>query len=111
LPGLRDPRGVAVAPARLGVTRWRVEALPPNWAQLREIVLTRARGMCQYGGCNARATDVDHVKPASEGGTNSLDNLQALCQRHHRRKTGREGQRARTYHSNRRPPDAHPLYG
>lgn len=67
--------------------------------------------MCQWPECTRRAASVDHIVPASEGGTDDMSNLQALCTLHHRRKTGREGQRARTYHSKKRPPEGHPLYG
>lgn len=36
------------------------------------------------------ATDVDHIMPKSQGGTDDWDNLQALCKSHHSEKTARE---------------------
>lgn len=76
---------------------WRTAPLPANWKALRERVLFRDGRRCQGEGdgigrvCGAEATDVDHVVPASQGGTDDLDNLQSLCRWHHRRKTGHEG--------------------
>jgi 5-methylcytosine-specific restriction protein A len=37
--------------------------------------------------CYARASDVDHILPRAFGGTDDEHNLQALCSRHHKRKT------------------------
>lgn len=57
----------------------------------------RAHEWCQWGeGCDAPATQVDHVIPLSQGGAR-LDpaNFQALCEPHHRTKTAREGNAAR----------------
>jgi 5-methylcytosine-specific restriction protein A len=36
------------------------------------------------------ATDIDHVTPRSAGGSDEVDNLQALCHSCHSRKTARE---------------------
>lgn len=36
------------------------------------------------------ATDVDHIMPKSQGGTDDWSNLQALCKSHHSEKTARE---------------------
>jgi ATP adenylyltransferase len=50
---------------------------------LRYEVLKRARFRCELCGVSAdvRALEVDHILPRSRGGTDALDNLQALCYR------------------------------
>ena len=45
--------------------------------------------------CTYPAQDVDHIVNVANGGSNSLDNLQALCDWHHKRKTQQEAQAAR----------------
>ena len=64
-----------------------------RWRRLRNLVLIRDHHMCVLCGLDGRierATDVDHITPKSSGGTDAMDNLQSLCTRHHREKTGRE---------------------
>ena len=63
------------------------------WRRLREVVMKRDRGICQE--CGAIATCVDHIKPKAEGGTDDVDNLQALCDTCHGRKTAEEAKRGR----------------
>ncbi len=48
---------------------------------LRWQVITRAMGRCEACGVSAliRALEVDHIVPRSRGGSNGIDNLQALC--------------------------------
>lgn len=48
---------------------------------LRWQVITRAMGRCEACGVgtNIRALEVDHIVPRSQGGSNELYNLQALC--------------------------------
>ncbi len=57
------------------------------WRRLRAAFLM-ANPDCY---CGALATEVDHVKPRSQGGTDALENLQALCKPHHSAKTARQG--------------------
>lgn len=87
--------------------------LPANWnTELRPQVLTRDRHRCQWRDrpdgevCGRLANQVDHIQP---GDDHRLRNLQALCEPHHRTKTAREGNAARTpLH---RPPERHPAHG
>lgn len=48
---------------------------------LRWQVITRAMGRCEACGISSeiRALEVDHIVPRSQGGSNELTNLQALC--------------------------------
>lgn len=52
---------------------------PKNWRAIRQRVMRRDRNTCQY--CGAPATEVDHVKPVSRGGTHDLNNLVASCKK------------------------------
>jgi len=45
---------------------------------------------CTAAGLVVAATEVDHILPLVQGGTNDDDNLQSLCRVHHSRKTARE---------------------
>lgn len=56
-----------------------LDAIPDDlaWTQRRALVLARDGYVCQY--CDEPATHVDHKWPQSWGGTDELDNLQALC--------------------------------
>lgn len=45
--------------------------------KLRSFIFGRAGGKCVY--CGAKATEIDHVIPRSNGGTNSTYNLVASC--------------------------------
>jgi len=67
--------------------------LPRNWGRIRQAVLARDRQRCAI--CGGYATEVDHIIPASQGGTDHPSNLQALCRRDHLAKSGREGWQAR----------------
>lgn len=50
----------------------------------RDRVFARTRGVCQFSGCPAKATEIHHVIPLRDGGTNALRNLQGLCYSHAR---------------------------
>lgn len=45
--------------------------------ELRSFILSRSGGKCVY--CGAKADEIDHVIPRSNGGTNSTYNLVAAC--------------------------------
>jgi len=63
------------------------------WRRLRQQVLDRDHWLCQTCKREGRVTqaqEVDHIKPVSQGGDDSLANLEAICKPCHRRKTASE---------------------
>ena len=63
-----------------------------QWRKLRLVVL-REEPLCREHKKKGRivlATDVDHIKPKAEGGTDDRSNLQPLCHSCHSVKTARE---------------------
>ena len=67
-----------------------------NWRKLRKMQLAR-NPLCEdpYGDHaehheTIMATQVDHITPLREGGTNRMSNLQSLCIRCHSKKTALE---------------------
>jgi hypothetical protein len=87
---------------RIGAqTGWRQDAHAEDrttgraWRRLRAKVLARDGGLCQCSECSASgeykiAHEVDHIKPISQGGTDAMDNLQAINRDCHKRKSLRE---------------------
>lgn len=55
---------------------------PDEWFPIREQVLTRDENKCTRCGEN-HMLEVDHIRPISLGGSNSLENLRTLCFRCH----------------------------
>ena len=69
-----------------------------TWRKLRDAALTRDKHLCQpclERGILTQAKEVDHIAHKATGGTDSLDNLQAICHTCHKRKTQAEAQEAR----------------
>lgn len=69
-----------------------------TWARIRNAVLTRDMGLCQCEQCRTDgaltlATEVDHIRPLWEGGTDSMENLQAINSACHKAKTKAEAAR------------------
>ncbi|MDO5769444.1 MAG: HNH endonuclease [Psychrobacter sp.] len=63
------------------------------WRKLRKTILRRDDYLCvacKRTGRLVPATDVDHIIPKSQGGTDDPDNLQSLCKSCHRHKTATE---------------------
>ena len=63
------------------------------WVRLREQVMQRDTWLCQScrkQGYVEQATQVDHIIPKAKGGTDNMDNLQALCEKCHVDKTARD---------------------
>ena len=63
-----------------------------RWRRLRKLVIHREPlcRQCKKEGRLTLATEVDHIIPLAQGGTNELDNLQPLCHSCHSRKTAKE---------------------
>lgn len=63
------------------------------WDKLRLTVLKRDNGLCQCEQCQGGkirllpATEAHHIKPRAEGGTDDLNNLQAINKECHKRET------------------------
>lgn len=69
-----------------------------GWDRKRLVILKRDCGLCQVclkAGRIEKATQVDHIVPRGEGGTNDEDNLQSICDDCHATKTAQESARAR----------------
>lgn len=56
------------------------------WRQIRKQILPAP---CVK--CGQPASHINHIIPLREGGTNDMDNLEALCQSHHNQVTARGG--------------------
>ena len=63
-----------------------------SWRRWRLMVLAEEPlcRECLAAGRVTPATDVDHIVPLADGGTNERGNLQALCHSCHSRKTARQ---------------------
>ena len=92
---------------------------PPGWGKIRQAVIQRAMGQCEYTPpasaspgnpqrCGFPGTDVDHIVNLAQGGTDDLNNLQLLCQWHHKQKTQLEAQANRKRRTERIPKEKHP---
>lgn len=68
-----------------------------GWRRKTPAVMRRDGYVCQIHdpGCTVNATEVDHTIPRYLGGTDDMDNLQAVCHSCHWTKTRREGLDAR----------------
>jgi len=65
------------------------------WRRLREKILQRDGYLCQCPLCQGEALplladEVDHIIPLAQGGSNAMDNLQAINRYHHQIKTRKE---------------------
>ena len=64
-----------------------------RWQRLRKRIMVRDHHACQTClkvGLVTVADEVDHIVPKQFGGTDSPDNLQAICKQCHAMKTARE---------------------
>ena len=62
------------------------------WQKIRAAQLQREPWCreCRRKEYTEPATQVDHIVPKANGGTDDEENLQSLCARHHSRKTAKE---------------------
>ena len=82
---------------------WRTAPLPRGWSRTRARILRRDAYICHV--CHlAGADEVDHIIPASRGGTDHEMNLAAIHHACHVVKTAREAGRV----SRQREPEPHP---
>jgi 5-methylcytosine-specific restriction protein A len=68
------------------------------WRRKRDAVLKRDGHLCRQcrrEGALTLASQVDHVVPVAEGGTDDETNLEAICDLHHLAKTQAEARRGR----------------
>ncbi len=69
-----------VSPSKRGYGR--------RWQRLRKMVLARDCGICRRCGEPAgESAHVDHIVPRSQGGQDTMENLETLCHPCHSRKT------------------------
>lgn len=66
--------------------------------QNKPTVTRRAQGRCEnqpegYSRCSRVGTQVDHIIPRAEGGSDDLHNLQLLCDDCHKQKTQEDAKR------------------
>ncbi len=61
-----------------------------EWRALRALFLA-AHPFCHF--CGLRATEVDHIIPRNQGGTDDPSNLMGLCKSCHSRKGSTNGER------------------
>lgn len=69
-----------------------------QWVHARNRVMLRDCGICQpckADGIVHMGTEVDHIVPKAEGGTDDDANLQTICKARHRAKTQAEAARGR----------------
>ena len=92
-PELAETAGRCAAHQRQAWVHPNRRPLPPNWSKLRAQVLRRDRRTCQT--CGGRATQVDHIVPRADGGTDEVSNLAAICDGCHKAKTNTEAIQAR----------------
>ncbi|MFC4089340.1 HNH endonuclease [Micromonospora sp. GCM10011541] len=72
--------------------------LPPDWDKIRKRILRRDSYRCKIRNphgqrCTEPAVDVDHIVNNDD---HRESNLQAICDWHHKKKSGAEGAAART---------------
>lgn len=88
----------------------RKSRLPSDWeTKIVPYILKRDKYTCKIfeDGCQVQATEVDHIIP---GDDHRYQNLRAVCERCHAKKSSREGNavKSRMKRLRKRPPGRHP---
>ena len=78
------------------------------WRTIRGRVLNRDNHTCTlaWPKCTHTATEVDHIISKADGGTDTLNNLRAVCPNCHKARTQQQARGARPTKA--RPAEAHP---
>jgi len=65
--------------------------------EFKQMVLDKSKKKCASCKCclKAKKFDIDHIRPLANGGTNEIDNLQALCKSCHQDKTANENEQGK----------------
>jgi 5-methylcytosine-specific restriction protein A len=93
------PRCNNLVRGRCKCSRWqpnptrKIQTNSATWKRLRKEILT-SEPLCRACGLEL-ATDLDHITPVTQGGTDDPSNLQPLCRPCHDLKTQREAQQGR----------------
>lgn len=58
----------------------------------KEIIINRQKNVCSICSLHSEKFEIDHIKPLASGGSNDLNNLQALCNSCHKEKTSEENE-------------------
>ena len=66
------------------------EKRTPLFERNRRRALRSTKGRCAF--CGVKAGAVDHRLPVAWGGDDEVDNLQPICEEHHRQKTRQESE-------------------
>lgn len=77
-----------------------------RWPKIRRNVMVRDNGLCQVckaEGIYQQGSEVDHIVPVSQGGSDAYSNLQVICVPHHREKTHRESRQGKASKATARP--------
>jgi len=64
-----------------------------DWMRARKVIIQRDMALCQpcrRAGRVTPFTEVDHIKPKCQGGTDDHENLELICTNCHGRKTEKE---------------------
>lgn len=88
----------------------RASRLPPDWeSTIQPRILRRDQHKCQiaWPGCQVEATEVDHI---IRGDDHRDQNLRAVCERCHAKKSAKEGNEAKAKYKDlrSRPTERHP---